>query len=182
MKMSTEEIWEEYAAKILAYFKAKVRRDDLAEDLRQEVFLRVHDNHQQLNSEQKLGNWLNVISRNVLVDHWKAIGRESKLTMDLDQNRAEVEFTQAAIDCLGGLILKLPIEYSEPLRMSELNGMKQKEVAEKLGLSISGAKSRIQRGRIMLRKSITTCCHIELNRRNELVDGECLNPDCGCAQ
>jgi RNA polymerase sigma-70 factor (ECF subfamily) len=60
--------------------------------------------------------------------------------------------------------------------------MKQKEVAEKLGLSISGAKSRIQRGRIMLRKSITTCCHIELNRRNELVDGECLNPDCGCAQ
>ncbi|MGI9277180.1 MAG: sigma factor-like helix-turn-helix DNA-binding protein [Endozoicomonas sp.] len=66
--------------------------------------------------------------------------------------------------CIEPLIEELPKKYRDPLLMAELEGMSQKQVAEKLGLSLSGAKSRIQRGRVQLREKITACCDIEVEQ------------------
>jgi len=179
--MSTEEVWDEYSFTVLRYFESKVNSISVAEDLRQDVFIRVHGNLDKLEEEQKVQNWLSVVSRNVLIDYWKTLGKARENATDQVQTESDF-FGEAATQCVTNMIAEMPSEYGEPLQLSEIEGMKQKDVAKRLGLSISGAKSRIQRGRKLLRKSITTCCHIELNRRNELVDGECRNSNCDCSQ
>jgi RNA polymerase sigma-70 factor (ECF subfamily) len=49
------------------------------------------------------------------------------------------------------------------LRLSELEGISQKEIAVRLGISYSGAKSRIQRGREKLKQLFYECCHLEFS-------------------
>jgi RNA polymerase sigma-70 factor (ECF subfamily) len=59
----------------------------------------------------------------------------------------------------------LPEPYSQALILTEYEGLSQKEMAERLGISFSGAKSRVQRARRKLRDLLLQCCHFELDRR-----------------
>ena len=66
-------------------------------------------------------------------------------------------------ECLRPLIDELPEKYSIPLRLAELEGMPQQQIADQLGLSLSGAKSRVQRGRVKFREQLMACCDFEIN-------------------
>ncbi len=66
----------------------------------------------------------------------------------------------------------------EALELSELEGLTQREVAERLGLSPSGAKSRVQRGRHKLREALEACCEIERDVRGHVTD---YRPKEGCS-
>lgn len=68
------------------------------------------------------------------------------------------------------LIAQLPETYREAVRLAEIDGFTQQEVADRLGLSLSGAKSRIQRGRVMLSDVLEQCCRFEFDRRGNLMD------------
>lgn len=63
--------------------------------------------------------------------------------------------------------------------MSEIDGITQKEVANRLGISLSGAKSRGQRDRIMLRQRLAQCCDVETGRRG-IVGYEVRDDNCKC--
>ena len=78
----------------------------------------------------------------------------------------------------------MPEGYREAVQLAELEGLSQQEVAERLGLSLSGAKSRIRRGRGMLKEALEACCHFEFDRRGNMTDYEPkpdrnVCPDCG---
>ena len=60
--------------------------------------------------------------------------------------------------------------------LAEIEGLPQQEVADRLGLSLSGAKSRIQRGRAMLKDALERCCRFEFDRRGNLAECDPL-PD-----
>ena len=62
--------------------------------------------------------------------------------------------------------------------MVELDGLTQKAAAERVGLSLSGMKSRVQRGRLQLRQMLEACCRIELDGRHSPVEYEVR--DAGC--
>ncbi len=62
------------------------------------------------------------------------------------------------------LIGELPEKYRRPLQLAELEGLSQQAIADQLGLSLSGAKSRVQRGRVKLREQFMKCCDIEVGR------------------
>ena len=66
----------------------------------------------------------------------------------------------------------LPSPYREALTLTELEGMTQKEAAAMLGTTLSGMKSRVQRGRVYLRKALEDCCHIALDARGRVVTCE----------
>ena len=179
--MTSAQIWADYSQNVLQYFLAKTRNEHDAQDLRQEVFLKVHAHLGTIREEEKVQHWLSVISRNALMDYWK----REKRSFDEHELRAQLEndrlLDHAAEQCVNHMIDTLPGQYGAPLRLSDIEGEKQADVANKLNLSVSGAKSRIQRARRLLKEAITTCCHIDLNSRNELVDADCHNPACGCA-
>ena len=67
--------------------------------------------------------------------------------------------------CIRPLVAALPREYREAVALTELEGLTQKATAEQVGLSLSGMKSRVQRGREQLRQRLLECCHIEFDRR-----------------
>ena len=67
------------------------------------------------------------------------------------------------------LINLLPEKYHKPLIMAELENKKQKEIAETLSLSLTAVKSRIQRARILLKKEMLECCHLEFGKQGEII-------------
>jgi RNA polymerase sigma-70 factor, ECF subfamily len=70
------------------------------------------------------------------------------------------------------MIQLLPENYREAVILSELKGLTQKEVARLQGTSLSGAKSRVQRGRSLLKNMLAECCRLEFDHRGRLCDYE----------
>ncbi len=79
---------------------------------------------------------------------------------------------QELAQCLTPLIEQLPEHYRAALELSELQGLTQQETAGRLGISLSGAKSRVQRARAKLEELVHQCCRIELDHRGSVVDYE----------
>jgi len=64
----------------------------------------------------------------------------------------------------------LPEPYRKALVLTELEGLTQQELADKVGISLSGAKSWVQRGRQQLKEMLTECCAFEFDRRGGVID------------
>src|SRR5215203_4079688 len=88
--------------------------------------------------------------------------------------------------CISPMVRGLPDNYRRAIELTELEGMTQAAAAERLSLSVPGAKSRVQRGRARLRAMLLRCCEIETDRRGRVTafetrDGEgCVS--CGDEQ
>jgi len=86
------------------------------------------------------------------------------------------------------MIEQLPDKYREAMMLTELEGMTQKDLSNQLGISFSGAKSRVQRGRGELKELLTACCHIEADHYGNTIDYHkvlttepgCDKAPCGC--
>ena len=76
------------------------------------------------------------------------------------------------------MIEALPPDYQEAVDLSELQGRTQREVAATQGLSLSGAKSRVQLGRVILREMLAACCALELDRDGKILDYDKKNSSC----
>ncbi len=81
--------------------------------------------------------------------------------------------------CLMPMIENLPNHYRQAVMLAEIQGRTQKEVAKEQGISLSGAKSRVQRGRAMIKDMMLGCCHFEFDRRGNVIDYE-RRGDCSC--
>jgi len=75
------------------------------------------------------------------------------------------------------MVDSLPADYRQALLLTEYQGLTQRELAQKLGLSVSGAKSRVQRAREKLKAMLLDCCHFEFDRRGKVID---YQPNCAC--
>jgi RNA polymerase sigma-70 factor (ECF subfamily) len=142
--------------------------------LLQETFVRVHKHLATLQETDRLAAWVYQIARNVIRDHY---GKPSPEVFDVsDQCHDELAESPAlqpelaAAAWLSGMIAALPDGYREAVRLSEIEERSQQDVADTLQLSLSGAKSRVQRGRALLRDMLERCCRIELDRRGRLLE------------
>jgi RNA polymerase sigma-70 factor (ECF subfamily) len=77
----------------------------------------------------------------------------------------ENEVLRDLADCVHRCIEYLPEPYREALRLTAFEHVSQKELAERCGLTLSGAKSRVQRARRMLVDLYRECCHLEFDTR-----------------
>jgi RNA polymerase sigma-70 factor (ECF subfamily) len=151
-----------------------------AEDIVQEVWLKAYARQASLRHASKLRPWLYQITRNAIVDHYRAQKPSVTFSAELLPQRAQAEEHRAQGElarCLVPLLDQLPATYRQALQLTEFEGVTQREVATRLGLSLSGAKSRVQRARQMLREVLMTCCRVELDRRGGVVNYE-LNKGC----
>jgi len=166
-----------------------------AEDVLQDVFVRIHTNLAHLRDSQSITGWVYQIARNAITDYYRSRAAAGKAFAQLTEIANETgEYgdvpdieRDASADfarCLELLLNELPTHYRQALVLTELNGMTQVDAAGQLGLSVSGMKARVQRGRGKLKDVIDDCCSVELDRRRGLVDyerrdgGNC--GDCSC--
>jgi len=178
-----ETIWDAYCIKLLGFLRSRVSDDAEAEDLLQEVFIRVHHHLCCLPQPEKMDSWIYQIARNLLIDYYRRRRDTFELPDDLpaESELTEEDPREVLLLSLKEVIHELPEPYRQALLLTEYQGLSQVEMADQLGLSVSGAKSRVQRARDRLRDMILACCHVELDRLGRVVDYYahccCCNPD-----
>lgn len=144
--MNTIAIWNLYAIDVERFILSKVQDECVSKDLLQEVFLRVHVNKHRLKESDKVKSWLFSIARNIVVDYY----RKKRVLQVVDQMEVTEEplinQVHTEVECLKGIINVLPPKYKVAVQMADLEGKKQQEIADSLGISLPAVKSRILRG------------------------------------
>jgi RNA polymerase sigma-70 factor, ECF subfamily len=169
----TEAVWREFRQPLWNYISRHVPDGADADDVLQDVFLKVHRHLGALENEERLAPWLYRVARNTLIDRYRRSDPTESLAdkpEPLIDEPEEPDAERAIAGCLRDMIDDLPPAYRDALVLSELEGLPQRVVAERLGLSHSGAKSRVQRGRRMLRESLLACCHFEFDQRGRIME------------
>jgi len=169
----TENIWIEYHEKLLLFIKSRVSDSFIAEDILHEVFIKIHAKLDMLDEPIKLRSWLYQITRNTIIDYYRTRKIETELPdwiVEPTQIDTEEIIRQELSSCLAPMINNLPEKYRLAIQLSEIEGKTQKEVAKQENISLSGAKSRVQRGRTMLKTMLHDCCQLEINKSKQIID------------
>lgn len=177
-----EAIWTEKQQSIFAFILSKVHDRALAEDLLQDVFIKLHTKFHTLHDQQKVHSWLYQIARNAITDHFRSQKKPVEFSENLAPASSEHEKEQALqqelATCIQHLLPNLPEKYRKPVELYHFSELSQQEIAAKEELSLAGAKSRIQRGRTLLKNMFTDCCSIQQDVENRIIDCTPKNPSC----
>jgi RNA polymerase sigma-70 factor (ECF subfamily) len=167
----------EIAAAIRAFIARRARTPHDVDDITQETLLRLYRSAQNLRDEQALEGWMYRIARSAIVDHYRrAAVRPEPVAPEQAELHGHVEepdtpsADESLAACLTPLLARVPETYRTALELTDLGDLTQEQAAAQLGLSSSGMKSRVQRGRRMLRDEVIRCCRIELDARGVLSD------------
>jgi RNA polymerase sigma-70 factor, ECF subfamily len=186
--LGAEAVWQEFRARLLGFIARRVGDRDSAEDVLQDVMLRIHRHAGELERSAAVGAWAHQIARNAIADHYRraAVRRERPSGIDFDRQDLPVledapgELRSELAACLAPLLERLPRLQREALVLTEVEGLTQARAAAQLGLSSSGMKSRVQRGRAQLKELLTACCEVELDRRGGVRSYRPLRGPCDC--
>lgn len=172
MQKQVETIWYEFSENLRRFILKRVRDEQAADDILQEVFIKVHRYLGTLADETRLESWLYQITRNAIADYYRRQPAVLELKEDLilaDEDEDDGLQNELALS-LGRMMDNLPQEYRTALVLDSLEGVSQAEIGARLGISVSGAKSRVQRARSKLRDMLFDCCHFEFDRRGTVID------------
>jgi RNA polymerase sigma-70 factor, ECF subfamily len=180
--------WKDLDAKLRPFITRRVRARADVDDVVQEVFLRIQRGAAALRDSDRFGPWVYQIARTAIVDHQRSAARHPLTDQELVETAPPVDEDRAAeeelVAYVASFVALLPSPYREALTLTELEGMSQKDAAAMLGISVSGMKSRVQRGRAQLREILEQCCTIALDVRGRVVSCEArpdgLLPECRC--
>jgi RNA polymerase sigma-70 factor, ECF subfamily len=191
-----EAVWRDLHDQLLGFITRRVRTREDAEDILQEVMLRIHRSSGELDRVERVSGWIYRIAQNAIVDYYrKPARRELPTGSQLDaEERGGSEPASLADEpdtaelrgelarCMTPLIERLPASYRQALMLTELDDVTQAEAAARLGLSVSGMKTRVQRGRERLKDLLLDCCHVELDRRQGVSGYRSRRGPCACGR
>ncbi len=183
MTATTAELWAALRGDLERFFRRRVRDAAAADDLLQETFARVHAGLPQVRRADRLAPWVFAIARRALADHLRRRADAPLAPEDAAEGETEAGNRNADVSAwLPAFLALLPPEQRQALELAELEGLSRRGIAERLGLSLSAAKSRVQRGRERLRAELEACCRFELDRRGNVVDYRARERgrDCDC--
>ena len=180
--MGTTEVWETFHAQLRAFIGARVGASADADDILQNVFVKIHTHIHTLRKQDRLATWVYQITRNAIIDSYRARHPHQSMPAELGAWDAPQESDPATQigEYLRILVNGLAPKYRTAIILAEYNGLTSEELGRRLGLSVSGAKSRLQRARSQLRKQLLDCCRFEFDHAGNLLDYE-PNPNC-CAE
>jgi RNA polymerase sigma-70 factor (ECF subfamily) len=171
--------WNELEARLRPYVTRRVASPIDVEDILQEIFVRMYRGIAELRDGERFGGWVYRIAEHVIIDWGRARARDPSTLIANVADRSfpdpadDVEALQTDLaECVALFVARLPSPYREAITLTELEGLTQKDTAEILGISLSGMKSRVQRGREKLRDMFDECCRISVDCRGRVVECE----------
>jgi RNA polymerase sigma-70 factor (ECF subfamily) len=178
--MTTEVIYNTFRAEMRKFIFSKIKDKATTDDLMQEVYLKIHANIAHLRDLDRVRPWVFAITRNMVNDHF----RNQKFDKELDSLKLSSMDAATPVNdqfnaCMMPLVDKLPATLRTAIILTDLKGMSQTSLAKKLKISYSGAKSRVQRARELLKKNITDCCNIVSDKYGNIVSHE-PRGNCSC--
>jgi RNA polymerase sigma-70 factor, ECF subfamily len=170
----------EFVTKLRAFMRARVPDAATADDLTQETLLKVYRSRTSLREGDRLEAWLYRIARRTVIDYYRARRPSAELPDSLKSESQDDVGTMrdAVLISTIRFMEELPETYRVPLQLSELEDMPMSKIALRLGLSLTAVKSRVQRGRQMLKKKLQDCCRFEFDRHGKVIAWERRNPRC----
>jgi RNA polymerase sigma-70 factor, ECF subfamily len=191
----TEQMWREVIAQLRAFVRRRIADPERAEDLVGEILLRIHQNLGSIDDRERLTHWVSRVARNAVIDEYRraARAREHLVPAPEDvvaiEGRADMDDESATLSdltrCLHPLLKGLPAEQRSAVQMIDLDGLPQAAAARIEGVSLSGMKSRVQRGRRRLAELLEQCCTLTLDARGVPMDYDARSSDCdgscGCS-
>jgi RNA polymerase sigma-70 factor (ECF subfamily) len=189
----TQLIWSEFGDRLRAFIARRVDSEPDADDILQDVFLRIHRHAGTVERQERLVSWLFQVTRNAIADYYRASGRrELPAGTPHDLERAEVRALDGVEEldadspairrelaaCLGPMVGQLPPLYRDAINLVDLEGLPQREAAARAGITLSGMKSRVQRGRQALKAILHACCQVDLDVGGRVTDYQPRSPGC----
>jgi RNA polymerase sigma-70 factor (ECF subfamily) len=168
---STEELWQAYGGRLRGFIRKRLRSDADADDALQEVFRRIHTGRGSLVSPDRLEAWVFQIARRAVVDRRRDRARFPVAGLvERAASPAPRDRSSEIASWLPSIVASLPTADREILSLVDLQGTPQQAAADRLGLTLTGAKSRVQRARKHLQAALLDCCDIETDARGNAVD------------
>ncbi len=165
--------WRRHEAELRRFLRHRHGDAAGAEDLLQEVFLRALGQGRGFCTVANPRAWLFQVARNLLVDRLRLAKPEVPLPEDL----AEVPVAPPAVDalsaCLPRVLAELSAEDREAITLCDLEGLTRQAFAERLGLTLPAAKSRVQRARARLRARLVEACQVRFDAAGQVC---CFTP------
>lgn len=182
-------LWADFGPPLRRFLARRVPPGVEADDLLQDVFVRVIRNLGSLRGTERPEAWLFQIARNALRDSLRARQRRDGRTDPLEVDPPDASSASAdraaeaeLAPCLAGMVGRLAEPYRTALTLTSLQGVTQTAAAGQLGISVSGMKSRVQRGREQLRQMLVRCCEVDVDVRGGVSDFQLREPGaCGGA-
>jgi RNA polymerase sigma-70 factor (ECF subfamily) len=165
-------LFKSFGGRLKQFIQSRVSDSAAAEDILQDVFLKIHSRIETLQDETKLESWVYQITRNAITDYYRTRrpAERSSAAIEPYEMPPEESPVEKLSPGIREMIHSLPSHFREALLLTEYQRLSQKELADRLGISISGAKSRVQRARAMLRDLLMECCHFEFDRYGTVID------------
>lgn len=185
MSDPVEQIWTRFGQQLAELICHKTDHQDHCHDILQEVYIKMARNIDKIEKADNVLPYLVKIANNTVIDYYRTYQNKapiSEATADpsiIDSSitkPAEDPTTNLAHTFMLELIESLPPLYRHALVRTELEGVSQKQLAEELGISYSGAKSRVQRAKEMIRQSILGCCNYKFDNYGNVIS--CCGTDC----
>lgn len=178
-QLDAQSLWAKYHQRLRRFLLSRVNNEADAEDLLQEILIKVHSNLPDLKQQGSAKAWLFQIANRTIIDFYRS-GRARELPEDemLWHERPVEDLKRDLERCIEPFFANLPEAMSELLVAVDLNGEPQIQVAERLGLSYSTLKSRVQKARAMLRREFELCCSFSVNSSGNLVDYDPRSSQC----
>lgn len=173
----TPELWQDVAARLRPFVARQVPPADV-DDVLQDVFVRMQRGLGSLREEERFTSWLFQVARSSVAEHVRGKARhpvpsDANADVELPAETNEDDDREASRSlsaCVSLFVARLPSPYREAVTLVELEGLTAREAAEMVGISVSGMKSRVQRGRAQLREMFDRCCEIALDARGKVTE------------
>lgn len=172
----TEQMWREVIAQLRAFVRRRIADPDRADDLVGDILLRVHRHLGTVDDRERLAHWVSRVARNAVIDEYRRAGRarehpvatpdDTMTPEDEDPSTLQAELAR----CLRPLLAGLPAEQRRAVELIDLDGKPTVDAARREGVSLSGMKSRVQRGRRRLAEQLGQCCALTLDARGLPMD------------
>ena len=167
---------KEFRDQLRAFISKRVTNKEDVEDILQEVFIKAQTNVASLKETQKCIPWVFQIARNTIIDYYNKNRKkylDTEIAEDLsDFSDIEAINSEEIILGLKPFIEALPEMYRDALLAVDLMGLTQKEYSEQEGISLACSKSRVQRGRKMVKEMLMDCCTFNSDAYGNVFDYE----------
>lgn len=172
MKNEINTIWLDLNEELYHFILGKIKDEQLAKDIHQEVFLKIQSKIHQLQHTSKLTAWVYQITRNTIIDHFR---KQSKITVaisdfDMPEEQGDDFDYSKLTNCINQKIGELSMQHKEAIVLTTFQNYSQKELSKHLNISYSGTKSRVQKAREILKDQLLDCPNVETDSTGKLLD------------
>jgi RNA polymerase sigma-70 factor, ECF subfamily len=190
--MPGDELWSDLHSRLGGFIRKRIGDADAADDVAQEVMLRLHRGLGELRSEDRLDAFAYRVARNAIIDHYRSRSTAREISAPPEALMTSIDGDHGAgsdagddhgrqelARCLAPLVRRLREPYREALTLTDLGSLSQVQAADAVGVSVPGMKARVQRARAQVHELLTECCEVALDRSERIADVQRTGP-CAC--